>query len=332
MAAGRSRCVAASTRTSTWTVRVRPTGRTSPAPRNRRSTAWASSGSSPTSSRNTVPPSASRRSPACRSTAPVNAPRSWPKSSLRRSSRLSAAAVHRLEARGPPRAQPVERRRHQLLAGARLADDQDRHVHGGDALEASEERLHGSALADEALEARQRPLARPVLGHGSRLSGGRVGETPSYPGRRVSHARLPIPHPSRDHVVRGAPAADPPQPTLRHQHAELAAGPREPGPGGPGELACRHAVRLRRELKRDRLARPGPSAAIRRSGLGEDPGDGIRRVERRGGRRRATPAPGAASPPPARPRARARCPARGGRRAGPARRPSRPRSRCRGGR
>jgi hypothetical protein len=104
-----------------------------------------------------------------------------------------SAAVDGLKARGPARAHPVERRRHQLLAGAGLADDQDGDIHGRDPLEAPEERLHGRTLADEALEARQRPLTRPVPGHGSRLSSGRVGETPSYPGRRVAHARLPIP-------------------------------------------------------------------------------------------------------------------------------------------
>ena len=48
----------------------------------RRSLACAPSGSSPISSRNSVPPSASSNLPARFATAPVNAPRTWPNSSL----------------------------------------------------------------------------------------------------------------------------------------------------------------------------------------------------------------------------------------------------------
>jgi hypothetical protein len=82
------------------------------------------------------------------------------------------AAVHSLEARSPPRAQPVERRRHQLLPGARLAHDQDRHVDGREAREAPEEGLHGWTLADQALEPRQGSRGRPRGGHRSRLARG----------------------------------------------------------------------------------------------------------------------------------------------------------------
>jgi len=50
--------------------------------RARRSLGWIESGSSPISSRNRVPPSATSNLPARCSVAPVNAPRTWPNSSL----------------------------------------------------------------------------------------------------------------------------------------------------------------------------------------------------------------------------------------------------------
>ena len=59
---------------------------------------------SPISSRNSVPPAASRKRPLRVCTAPVNAPRSWPKSSLSSSSRGMAAVLMATKgpsARGP---------------------------------------------------------------------------------------------------------------------------------------------------------------------------------------------------------------------------------------
>ena len=59
----------------------------------RRSFAWVSAGSSPISSRKIVPPSASSNRPVRRAIAPVNAPFSWPKSSLSTSPAGSAAQL-----------------------------------------------------------------------------------------------------------------------------------------------------------------------------------------------------------------------------------------------
>ena len=72
-------------------VRVPPTRSNSCSCRTRSNLACASSGSSPTSSRNIVPLSASSKRPLRCSVAPVNAPFSWPNSSLSTNSRGSAA-------------------------------------------------------------------------------------------------------------------------------------------------------------------------------------------------------------------------------------------------
>ena len=69
-------------RTLTFSVRALPTRSISPSWSTRRSFGWRSSGSSPISSRKSVPPFASSKRPIFRPTAPVNAPRSWPKRSL----------------------------------------------------------------------------------------------------------------------------------------------------------------------------------------------------------------------------------------------------------
>ncbi len=66
--------VAEITRISTFTGLRPPTGSTSPSCRARSSFTCASSGSSPTSSRNSVPPEASTNLPTWRSCAPVNEP------------------------------------------------------------------------------------------------------------------------------------------------------------------------------------------------------------------------------------------------------------------
>ncbi len=66
----------------------------------RSSLTCASSGSSPTSSRNSVPPCASWNLPACFSVAPVKAPRSWPKQDRSRRDCRQGPAVHRHEGLG----------------------------------------------------------------------------------------------------------------------------------------------------------------------------------------------------------------------------------------
>ena len=82
-----------------------------------------SSGRSPISSRNSVPAPAISNLPARRSAAPVNAPRSWPNSSL--SSRPCGMAEQLTATNGARRrALEVDRARHQFLAGAALAADQ----------------------------------------------------------------------------------------------------------------------------------------------------------------------------------------------------------------
>jgi hypothetical protein len=72
--------VAETMRTSTLTGRLPPTGSTWPSWMARSSFTCAAGGSSPTSSRNSVPPEASTNLPVCFSVAPVNAPFSWPNS------------------------------------------------------------------------------------------------------------------------------------------------------------------------------------------------------------------------------------------------------------
>ena len=72
------RLVAEISRMLTFTGRREPTGSTSPSWMARSSLTWMSSGSSATSSRNSVPPSASWNLPRCFCVAPVKAPFSWP--------------------------------------------------------------------------------------------------------------------------------------------------------------------------------------------------------------------------------------------------------------
>ncbi len=83
--------MAASTRTSTFSVWELPTGSNSPSCRTRNSFAWSSRGNSPTSSRKIVLPSASVNLPSRLVVAPVKAPFSWPNNSL--SMRFSGIAA-----------------------------------------------------------------------------------------------------------------------------------------------------------------------------------------------------------------------------------------------
>ena len=92
-AASRSRLVAATRRKSTRTGRVPPTRSNSRSCSARSSLACRLSGSSPISSRNSVPPSASSSRPFFMPSAPVNAPFSWPKSSDSSSDSVSAAQL-----------------------------------------------------------------------------------------------------------------------------------------------------------------------------------------------------------------------------------------------
>ena len=96
-----------------------------------------------------MPFSASRKRPLRSRSAPVNAPRTWPKSSL---SRRFAGIAPQLTprngcfARGPA---TWMARRDDLLAGAALARDEDGHVGVLDAIDEGVDLSHRGARADE---------------------------------------------------------------------------------------------------------------------------------------------------------------------------------------
>ena len=93
----------AMTRTSADWVRSSPTGSNWPSWSTRNNLLCNSMGISPTSSRKSVPPSARAKRPARSRAAPVKAPRTWPKNSLSKSSRGTAAQFTRTRGR-PARA------------------------------------------------------------------------------------------------------------------------------------------------------------------------------------------------------------------------------------
>ena len=95
----RSRCVAESTRTSTFTGCGPPTGRTSPLSSARRSLGCSERGKSPTSSSSRVPPEACWKRPTL-SVTPVATPRSMPNSSASTSSFGKAEQLS--GTKGPP--------------------------------------------------------------------------------------------------------------------------------------------------------------------------------------------------------------------------------------
>ena len=102
----RSWWVAATTRTSTRISSRPPTRKNSPSASTRSNRVCNGSGMSPISSRNRVPPLACSKRPRWRRCAPVNAPASWPNSSLSSSSAGIAAvlsATNGLPARGDSR-------------------------------------------------------------------------------------------------------------------------------------------------------------------------------------------------------------------------------------
>ncbi len=148
----RSRCVAAITRTSTGTGSWLPTRVTSRCSSTRRNFAWIPAGSSPISSRNTVPPSAVSKRPTARRSAPVNAPFSWPKRSDSASVSGSAAASITTKGLSARSEHAVDRARDLLLARPRLALDEHAQALGRDALERREELAHGGGPADEVAE------------------------------------------------------------------------------------------------------------------------------------------------------------------------------------
>ena len=107
---------------------------------------------SPISSRKMVPPSACSNRPTRRSLAPVNAPFSWPKSSLSRSCGLSAAQW--TATKRPLRsAEVVQRVGDEFLARAALALDEHGRARRGDLADRVEHVLHRRRRADEGVQA-----------------------------------------------------------------------------------------------------------------------------------------------------------------------------------
>ena len=80
----------------------------------------------------------------------MNAPFSWPKSSLSSSVSGSAATLTAMNGRWRRGRERVEAARHQLLAGAALAQDEDGGVDGGDLDDALQHLFHRLRLADDA--------------------------------------------------------------------------------------------------------------------------------------------------------------------------------------
>ena len=109
-------------------------------------------GSSPISSRKSVPLSASSNLPILRPVAPVKDPRSWPKSSDSRISAGIARAVDRQKACVLAGRVLVESVGDQFLAGPRIPDDEDVRSRGGHHLHLAEEALHRLGTADELAE------------------------------------------------------------------------------------------------------------------------------------------------------------------------------------
>ncbi len=141
--------MAAMMRTSTLSGFDEPTRRTSRCSSARSSLGCRSIGSSPSSSRNSVPPSASSNRPWRVITAPVKEPFSWPNSSL--SIRLGGTAPQSKMMSGPrgARRHLVDRLRDHLLAGAGLALDHDGRVGRRDLLDDGVDLAHARVAADQ---------------------------------------------------------------------------------------------------------------------------------------------------------------------------------------
>ena len=175
----RSRCVAATIRTSTLIGFSAPTRSIQPSCRMRNMRTWAAGGNSPISSRNSVPPSARSNQPRRASTAPVNAPRSWPNSCESISSGGIAPQLTR--SNGPLRRD--ERlwiaRAINFLARARLAEDQHGGVAAGDQFHpihhGAKPRFHAHDRVAERL-ASQPGQQRAFVGLGGLAQGGHLAQ------------------------------------------------------------------------------------------------------------------------------------------------------------
>ena len=128
-----------------------PTGVTSCCSSTRSSLTCTAGGMSPASSKNTVAPSASSNNPCRDPSAPVNAPRTWPNSSLSTSVGLSEARWIGTNGSLGPRRMAMNGPGDQLLAGAAFAGDQHRGIGRRDQRDALEHLLHGRAFAQQLL-------------------------------------------------------------------------------------------------------------------------------------------------------------------------------------
>ena len=130
-------------------ARVPPTRSNTPSWSTRSRRTCAASGSSPISSRNSVPPSARSNQPRRCAAAPVKLPRSWPNSS---ESISSGGIAPQLTRRIGPvaRLRPlVDRARDHLLAGAGLAEDQHRRAGRRDLLDRAHHLAQPGVGADD---------------------------------------------------------------------------------------------------------------------------------------------------------------------------------------
>ena len=158
--AGRSRLVAAMSRTSTRSVRVPPRRSNSCSCSTRRILACVLGLMSPISSRNSVPPSACSKRPMRCLSAPVNAPFSWPKSSDSSRFSCSAAQFTLTKLRAVAQRVVVDRAGDELLAGARFAADEHRRVALRDLLDDVEHALQRARSRRRCGRSRRCPAAR----------------------------------------------------------------------------------------------------------------------------------------------------------------------------
>ena len=136
------------TRTRTLRGASSPTGAISPVSRARRRAGCTSRGSSPISSRKSVPWSAAANAPRRASTAPVNAPRRWPKRTLATSSRAMAPQLSGTN--GPPETLDPSwmARTTSSLPTPDSPDHEARHQRPVEPRDHREEREHGARRAD----------------------------------------------------------------------------------------------------------------------------------------------------------------------------------------
>ena len=160
-----------------------------------RAAAWpaAASGTLAISSRNSVPPSASSKRPTRSARASVNAPFTWPNSSLSNTPSDEPAHVDRDQRSRRARRGGVQPARHQLLAGAVLAGDEHVGVGRADPLHQLEHRAHRRRRGDHL----GRALALAAAGSPARAAGRRAARGPARPACAASPAAARCPTASR---------------------------------------------------------------------------------------------------------------------------------------